>query len=310
VEDDDAYALQRRVIEQGWDQGALLNIRERLYLADADRPITLAASTAASGDHGVIVVRNQVPTREQHGAVIATQLCDLVAFPPLEPLVEALPVTVWPDGKALPSPNSARVFVLDPDKRLVADARYRLSFEKSLLPDRPATLTIDSDDRRRSFAAWCARRYSRHPFPDDFVETVAAALEHAFTAPTRRDSPAAHSMYLWRVRFAAGDPRQVLFLVPFDEDRVSKAEVTELVGELVERTRARLPTTLKKARERWAKQGRNPDDIRQFDINVMVVPSGQLNLRDMRQAPPLNLEHLTYRGEGVYGVEPHIELDD
>lgn len=305
--------LAARIREQGWDQGCLLELRDRLFLAERSRPITREAIAAAAhgpAGAGPYVVHAEIAREQQHGAVIATQLCDVVGFPTTEPLIEALPVLELPEGRQLPHPNSARQFVLDAERRLVTDARFRVGIEKALLPDRPAEQLFTDDQRLRSFRAWCARRYSRHPFPDDFVETVGVALEHAWRAPTRRGSDAAQAMYLWRVLTAGEHGTDVLFLVPFDEGRGSKADVDALVGEVMELANARLPREVAKARAKAREHGEDPDTVRTFDVKALVIPSGDLSLRTLREAPPFNLEHLTYQAEGVRGVEPHIELDD
>jgi hypothetical protein len=303
--------LAARIRAQGWDQGCLIEARDRLFLAERSQPITreaVAAAGIAAGSSGPYVVHGQ--NAQQHGAVLVTQLCDLVAFPTTEPLVEALPALAVPADTHLPHPNSARQFVLDPDRRLIADARFRLSFEKALLPDRPAEQLIADEQRLRSFRAWCARRYSRHPFADDFVQTVGAALEHAWKAPARRQSDAAHAMYLWRDMTAGEDGTQILFLVPYDEQRATKEEVDALLGEVMKLADQRLPKEVDKARNAAYGRGLDPGVVRSFQVSAVSIPSDKLSLKAMRQAPPFNLEHLTYQGDGVHGTEPHIGLDD
>jgi hypothetical protein len=304
--------LAARIRDQGWDQGCALDVRDRLFLAERSQPITREAHAARRADDGTgpFVVHAEVAPDDQYGAVIATQLCDIVAFPPTDPLIEALPVIELPDGRQLPHPNSARQFLLDPDRRLVADARFRVSFEKALLPDRPAEQLIANEQRLRSFRAWCARRYSRHPFPDDFVETVGAALEHAWKAPTRRRSDAAQAMHVWRVVTRGEDGTDVLLLVPFDEKRATKAEIDALLDEVMSLAAKRLPKAVNDARSKAYGRGLDPDTVRSFNVRAVSIPSANLSLKVMRDAPPLNLEHLTYHGDGVWGVEPHIELDD
>lgn len=305
--------LAARIGAQGWDQGCALDVRDRLFLAERSQPITLeahAAARQASDGAGPFVVHAEIAPEHQYGAVIVTQLCDLVAFPTTEPLIEALPVLESPEGRQLPHPNSARQFLLDPKRRLVADARFRISFEKALLPDRPAEQLIGDDRRLRSFRAWCARRYSRHPFPDDFVETVGAALDHAWRTPTRTRSEAARAMYSWRVLTRGENGTDVLLLVPFDEERATKAEVDALLREIMRLADKRLPTETDKARNRAYERGLDPGTVRSFEVQAISIPSADLALKVMRDAPPLNLEHLTYQGERIWGVEPHIELDD
>ena len=56
--------------------------------------------------------------------------------------------------------SGSRALLVDPGERIVARGTYRVCFEKSLLPDEPATQLLD-DERRRLFAAWLARRPSR-----------------------------------------------------------------------------------------------------------------------------------------------------
>jgi hypothetical protein len=91
--------------------------------------------------------------------IITTQVCDLVADPQLEPFCEGMPLVRMPADERLPHPNSTRGFVINAEERLVVDGSYRLQFEKSLLPDEPATQLLDDTGKRR-FAAWLGRRAS------------------------------------------------------------------------------------------------------------------------------------------------------
>lgn len=302
VEDAAEQALRARIRKQGWDQGTLLDRRTDLFLADLRTPITAEAEEAAreQGAHPLGVVHFQHDPSP--GMIIVSQRCDLVAALDDEPLCEAIPLLLVPAGESLPGPNSARRFVVDADKRLVADLSRRLSFEKTLLPDRPAQQLLGSPAMKQSFRAWCARRASRIPLPDDFNETVGAALTAALGSALGK-RPELDATFSWRVLQEEVDAEnvEVGLLIPYDEKHPAAAGVPAWVAEVAKRIQDRLP----KAHERAA--GRLPLVRTHTLADVVALPSKDVSMRTLIDFPAFTLEHLSYRGELVSGAEPHEE---
>jgi len=302
--------LRSRLRNEGWDQGSRISADDVLYLAHGTDHLTPAAAQAAAqaGAHTgqtLAVLAQQDAPRD--GAVLISQRCDIVADLNAEPLVEAVAILRWPDDRALPQPNSVRLFTLDDRERLVADARWRLQFEKPLLPSgSPRQLVLG--DRARTFAAWCARRYHRHPFPDAFNETVGQAIAKTWTRPRHGDEVTA-AMFPWRVLMSGPDGHDVALLIPYDEDRVSAQQVKRFLDPYAETLQLRLKQEIAASRARQQKR-ETPALVPGYNVALRPVPSGKLSYKVMRKAPPFNLEHLTYRDDEVSGLEPNSEFDD
>jgi hypothetical protein len=116
-----------RGARHGWDQGSLLPFRRQLLLTDPANPVSeLAAGELAKAKQrdtdgepvSIVFVRPE----QQVGAILVTQVCDLVADPAAEPNCEAMLIIELGAGDCLPQPNSTRAFLLDAEKRWVVDA--------------------------------------------------------------------------------------------------------------------------------------------------------------------------------------------
>jgi hypothetical protein len=295
-------ALRTRIRTQGWDQGCALTARTDLFLADLRSPITAEAEATAAKEgakaRGVVNFDHE----PSPGMIVVSQRCDLVAALDDEPLCEAIPLIYIPVGENLPGPNSARRFLIDHDKRLVADQSRRLGFEKALLPDRDAQQLLTSSPMKQSFRAWCARRASRIPLPDDFNETVGVALSRALESGLGK-RPELEATFSWRVLQAEVDEDnvEVALLVPYDETHPAAADVPIWVAEIAERIRERLP----KAHERAS--ARLPVVRTHTLVGAEAKASNEISMRTLIDFPSFTLEHLTYRGEEVRGAEPHEE---
>jgi hypothetical protein len=286
-------ALVQRLEHQGWDQGCLVPLTHWVFIANADEPTSeLGAQVAAQQDVDAGPFVAHAESAEQVGVIITSQVCDLVAAPELEPFCEAMPLVQVPEDQPLPQPNSTRGFVADADQRLVVDGTYRLYFEKSLLPDEPATQLLD-DERKRVFSAWLGRRSSRAAFPNDFVATVGRTIDWVWRKKRFANSPVPPLLYQWRVGIYCDGEDHVDFVIPYDERATDEATVKEFVDDFFDEVRQRLPTQTENAREYEQTQG-GKTEIRDYTIaNVEVRSAKQISMRLMLDMSPLNLEHLT-----------------
>lgn len=296
-------ALVERLTEEGWDQGSVLDWRIDLYLASRKEPLTAEAEATTQGD-GPYALVFQIK-KEGSQMVVVSQRCDIVSAD--EDLIEAIPLVEWPAERDLPGLNSTRYFVFDRDARLVADSTRRLQFEKTLLPTGTPQRLCGDDDALRSFSQWCARRYSRVAFANDFVATVGYALEDALRRQGKKNPEPRKALHSWRVaetQVSAGDPIDVSFLVVYDEEHEAAASVGNFVAAVVEQAQNLLPKYQAKAEERAEALGVK-GAVRPHTI-AQAVPTAmsQVSLRDLRQWPSFNLEHMTYAGEEIAGVEP------
>jgi hypothetical protein len=303
--------LPERIKLQNWDQGSIFEPRFDLWLADLSRPLAAAsqieAERLASAEEGLRMAPVYSNYADQR-MIIVSQRCDLVASPEVEPFCEAIPLKVLP-AENLPQANSARLFVVDRANRLVADQTHRLIFEKSLLPNRRAEQLILQDSPQwESFRAWCARRYSRYPFPDDFALVVGGALQFAIEKVNRGANKAAiQAIHSWRA-ISAEDPAgqvKVGFLVVYEAELLSEQRAAEVIAEIIDRARKRIPVLLEKAREKHPNETFREHEIQSYEVRS----DDNVTLRDLRMFPPFNLEHYTYYGDEVHGAEPHDELN-
>jgi hypothetical protein len=309
VDDADRDALARRIEQQGWDQGCLVAFTHWVFIANADAPTsTLGAQVAEQqGLRSGPFVAHAEP-EQQVGVIITSQICDLVADPLSEPFCEAMPLVQLPADQSLPHPNSTRGFIVDADQRLVVDGAYRLTFEKSLLPDERATQLLD-DTRRRLFAAWLARRSSRAPFPNDFVACVGRTIDWVWRKNRFANSPVPPHLYQWRVGIYGDDEDHVDVLVPYDEQAIDEASASAFVEDFFTEVRSRLPTQTEKAREYEATHGSHAP-IRDYSIGQALARSAtKVSLRQLLAMPPLNLEHMTYQSDAILGAESHVEWE-
>lgn len=308
---DDAQrdALARRIDEQGWDQGCLVELRHWVFIANADAPTSSLGAQVAEqqGVHGGPFVAHAEP-EEQVGVIVTSQICDLVADPLSEPFCEAMPLVHLSPDQPLPHPNSTRGFTVNADQRLVVDGSYRLQFEKSLLPDEPPTQMFD-DTRKRLFAAWLARRSSRAPFPNDFVACVGRTIDWAWRKNRFAGDPVVPHLYQWRVGIYGEGEDQADFLIPYDEQAIDEPSASTFVEDFFAEVRSRLPIQTEKAREYEAAQG-SAAPIRDYVVGqALARPANRVSLRQLLAMPPLNLEHLTYQSGAIIGAESHLEWE-
>lgn len=303
----DADSLVERLARNGYDQGALLPWTDWLFLADAGHPIhaiTRHQIKAAGVSAGRVVIQGQAT--DQIGVVVTTQVCDLLADPAIEPFSEAMPVVRYGPDQQLPQPNSSRRFALNLDQRLVVDGTHRLQFEKALLPDAPANMVV-TPERQRQFAHWLARRSHRVAYANDFVAVIATAVAAALQATKIKKDDRLRHLYLWRVaQDETKDPVAVSLLVPYDERALSAAAANLLVGAVNAELVKQLPLAQHLAGERAQILGQQAP--RTFALAPLTaVRADKVSMRVMLEAPPLNLENLTYTRGGVVGAESYVQ---
>lgn len=293
--------LQRRIREQGWTQGSGLPARHDLFLADLRDPLTVEAEQLrdAKGEAPLAVVHHE--SDSEPGMIVISQRCDLVADPDTEPLCEAIPLTRWPHDRELPAPNSARYFVVDGERRLVADQTRRLEFEKTILPDAHADQLLLTEDMALRFRAWCGRRYTRVPLPDDFNLTVGRAISYVLGKRRRADAPELEATYPWRVLREQADDGSidVHLIVPYNEQHAAAGRVPAFVEAVIEAAEQRLVNEHERA-GRWAAP--RGVTIRPHRIaGHEAVRADVLTMRDIHDSEAIDLDYLTYRGDEVRG---------
>ena len=304
MEDAAKEELKQRIRENGWTQGSFLPARHDLFLADLRVPITSEAQQLreAEGEAPLAVVHSDHD--DDLGMIVVSQRCDLVASPDTEPLCEAIPLTRLPKDLALPGPNSPRYFVVDAQQRLIADQTRKLEFEKAMLPDGEPKQLLTDEGAKLKFRAWCGRRYTRMPLPDDFNLTVGRAITYVLGKRGRSTAAELTATFPWRVLRdrADDDSIEVAVLVPYDEEHEAAEGVAGFVDEVMSGASDRLPNEQRRA-ERWG-ESRGVTIRKHQIVGYKAIPADVVTLRDILDSDALDLEYLTYGGDEVEGVLP------
>lgn len=196
-------SLGRRLLDQGWRQGALLPAHGTEHTWARRREVEPGA--------GPVWEWERTPCASEDWWVLASQDCDIAAK--AESRVEFLRAFWTADKSTLRAArlNSARNHLLarrtrvaGKEEGLVVDATVHLRLEKeSLLELSPsrneAPLTPEG---RRRFAEWLARRYSRPAIPDVLVRAVQKPLVESMRELKEDDELWLHLDKLDQVRFS------------------------------------------------------------------------------------------------------------
>jgi hypothetical protein len=158
----------KRLYDAGWKQGAILR----------STALKFAYSKLAPDGEGIELGERSVKNKEC--LVIASQDCDILSES--EDYIEVI-VCTKESAKfcaRLVEGNSSRWFLVDADKRLVAQAPYRVHLKKEALETfEPEDWSLNGEDLER-FARWLARRYIRPAYPNEFVEIFQSPFDEVF----------------------------------------------------------------------------------------------------------------------------------
>ncbi len=160
----------RRLYDAGIKQGAILRPSDLKFVYSVPTP----------GEEGVETKERAVKAKER--LVVASQDCDILAKPEREPFAELLICKKESPERcaALIEGNSSRWFLLDADRRFVAQAFQRIHVRKEALERlQQDGWSLDNETLER-FARWLARRYIRPAFPDEFVEAYQGPVDGVF----------------------------------------------------------------------------------------------------------------------------------
>ena len=198
---DPGKAIAKTLRDQGWEQGAVLDFDYHTFAFDPRNPAGRiavgalnrwnqeATKRARSEGQGMEVPLGLVadygtlrhPSDVRDRVIVVSQTCDILADADDEPWVEVLRLhRAKPEFLELLSHgNSARVFCVDPDARLVVQAPHRTRLDKGVLMARNAPVTIlpHDESRREQFRRWLGRRFTRPALPDDLDTGFRRVLE-------------------------------------------------------------------------------------------------------------------------------------
>lgn len=290
--------LGQELLQKGWRQGSLLPALPSLFHFHIDRPLTEAARQAApqakseydkrrgSGESPANVGQAVADLQEGEFLCVVSQTCDIAADEELEPFVEVMPAYLEPDqqNRKDVDRNSARRFMLSPEREIVIDATRRFSVEKAVLthytPDNPALGEV----RERRLRRFLARRGGRPALDDSVVRHVVSRIQKGLS-DRKRYRKALEPVASIRMDHLEGSPPYAVRLTVL-LDRNLTPEEDEALDALVG------------AMDQWLRKG--PAHIEEWS----TVLEEDITLGAYRATDEIYLDPYTYRGEGVVGTEP------
>ncbi len=287
--------LGKQLYAAGWDQGVLLPPLTRSIVFEPTSVLSKLARAAAAAPpfnqsgsvpHGVA---SGIVAGKNDRFVIATQTCDLVAGPNIEPNIVAMRAFLTDNPKTIRNAggNSSREFLLDPARGLVVDATVQILVEKPLLLSLLPEPGAPDAERRRRFARWLGHRFDRPVLDDEVVKAVTQPILENLARMDRAGDPDLSALDdVRQVRLAriSGDkPYDVhlVFLIdaPLPDGGLALARLVKQLGGWLTPGQAQLAS--------WDA------------LTVYAISAG-----DLLETDQIYLDHYTYRGMTVQGATP------
>ncbi len=290
----DSAAQQLR--EDEWKQGDLLPPLSWSVNFDPDRPLSRFAKHTAAEQR-----RKLGPGYTPHASAtaplpisqffaVASQTCDIVKDEEQEPTVVVMGAFETDNRQVLSEAegNSPRYFLLDPERRLVVDARKIALVEKPLLARMDRLPGAPDEDMRVRFARWVGRRFNRPALPDKVVEFVASPIVSKIRELREASDPSVGVLAdVADVRIAqlqGYPPYEVKVLFITNQEETSNGVRLALARLIVDM------------------RGWLTDNARIVAWDAASLY--EISAADYLNTVPLYAEHLTYRGAMVAGAEP------
>ena len=296
----DDTPLGQRLVDVGWKQGVLLppvsssivflpsHALTGIARRAKDSPPADTANVADSPPHSVA----SGILRKTDAFVVISQTCDIVRAENDEPTVLAMRVYTTANDCTLTAAasNSARIFLLDPNRRLVVDATVLSVIEKPVLATVTPRPGAPNASVERRFARWVAARFSRYAFPDPIVAAVTKPILDGLRGLQQAaslDLTALDPLEEIRVAPTDGDPPydvSLLFIAPESGLPDGGAALARLISHI----------------DGWLTPGQARLAFWE------AVHYGEISVRDYYDHEQLRLDEYTYQGVTVRGLEPYI----
>jgi hypothetical protein len=265
--------------EKGWRQGSLFQSDHICFLynrpASPVEPVSAGKKTISAS----------------HRLVVVTQDCD-IAHPSEEPYIEAM-LCSKQDQKFVDrlSLNSARRFVIDRERRLVAEAKYRVVIGKDLLLSCDPEEWPGGQEQHDRFRAWLGRRYTRPALDDIIVKKLQDPLR-IFLDSLEIGNPEVVADFTRAVRDVrlklpaeSHAPFVTQLLLILKSSGLSEDEANAIDFVMNSLT-----------------QGVDAESI--ILESERKVTADALSLADFEKTAPIYLDYMTYRGNEILGAEP------
>lgn len=290
--------LGRELVAAGWRQGSLLPALPFLFHFHIDRPLTEAAVQAESqsrylfeqraeaGDDPKPIGQAIATLNEGEMLCVISQTCDVEADEEIEPFVEVVPAYREPDQqkRLAADRNSARRFLLCPDRELLIDATRRFTVEKAVLTDYEPDNPLLDEVRERRLRRFLARRGGRPALDNDVVKYVVKPILDGF-ARHKKYRKALEFLSNLRTDHLEGKPPYEVRLTVVLRRDVTAEEDTSL-------------QELADAIDQWLPTGHA------YVVDWATIREDQITLEAYRSTDEIYLDYYTYRGEEIVGEEP------
>lgn len=273
------------LLDKGWQQGTLFNAPSISFCWNAISP----------SDSNTSELTQPMTRKVKQGEklIIITQDCDIKVGEDKEPYIEALLCKPY-KKKFLEkvSKTSARWFVVDFDKGLVAEAKYRVQIAKQVLSRLTPETWPNNSYRLDNFIRWLARRYDRPAMPDVMVEVFQKPIENklALISEECSDTFANFNKVVHEIRvnipqneIPPFDLHLVLIVNPEGLSREEADAIDYVIGSIKECLDLRLV---------------------HLDEDIRVLTEDEITLREHRATRPMYLDYYTYKGEEPDGAKP------
>lgn len=218
---------------------------------------------------------------EYAGFVVLSQTCDIVRSCKDRPLVNVCPLVEPEQGMEEVAKGKRPRFLFVPGVaglNLVGDLDRQMSVEKALVSTWKQTRGCRTDDEVRRLALAVGRKYSRFPFPDDFV-SLCRDLEKRIKEKHGKKSPEGEALQaLEEIRVQAApawDAANVKVTFLFIRDAEVKPPKDLAWDQLLDKWLALVPEN-----ERFTRIG-------------FLTTLEDLRARDYVDSDPLDLDHLS-----------------
>ncbi len=263
------------------------------FLFSYDQPISPQAQEAASEDlreSGTKVGATARGALEDEVAILITHTCDIIKPPARYPRVEVLRCYVEEDQNKLrdANTNSARYFLVDPARGLLADVATRTSVEKAVLLAREPLGWPSSEKRLARFRNWLGSRYTRPIDPDEVVEVLNKPIVKR-VGKIRKRNPNGLSDILDLVK-------QIHVLRKNNREPYDVTLLFFVEEENWEEGNDKLPRLFEDLREQVS-----PERV---TLSCEVITEARISLSDFLATTYFDLDSYSYEGEREVGAEP------
>lgn len=297
--------LGERLYNAGWSQGTLLPVLPWSVIYHVDDPLNKISRTAKRQGSITINRRDALTaaglsltnigvaygiTRSSDYLVIASQDCDIVSKLSEEPNVVAMRAFITDNENILryADGNSAHYFLLDYNRRLVAESSIMVMIEKPVLVNFTPELGVLDITTKERFARWVAHRFNRVAFPENVVGAVIQPILDNFSKMREDNDPDLSALDIVReVRLGkiVGSPPydvRLLFIIP----ETGLPDKGIALARLVSRIR------------NWF----NPLAAHLVAWDAFHIY--QISHGDYLATQQIYLDHYTYRGQTIRGLLP------